>query len=131
MYELLEQAKQMEKEQIVNAVDGFPLDKRHLEGEQYYNETYSPSLHEGETMMTMTNNNPDNPGTDTTVTTNSKPTSTTGWKGETTIDKLELETLMVMYLDGIEFYGTDSEWVEARTVFESFMRYINTLGYKD
>jgi hypothetical protein len=40
MYELLEQAKQMEREQIVNAVDGFPLDKRHLEGEQYYNETY-------------------------------------------------------------------------------------------
>ena len=30
----------MEKEQIVNAVDGFPLDKRHLDGEQYYNETY-------------------------------------------------------------------------------------------
>jgi hypothetical protein len=40
MYELLEQAKKMEREQIVNAVDGFPLDKRHLEGEQYYNETY-------------------------------------------------------------------------------------------
>jgi uncharacterized protein (UPF0276 family) len=35
-----EQAKAMEKEQIIDAVDGFPLDKRHLEGEQYYNETY-------------------------------------------------------------------------------------------
>lgn len=37
---LLEKAKAMEKEQIVDAVDGFPLDKRHLDGEQYYNETY-------------------------------------------------------------------------------------------
>lgn len=35
-----EQALAMEKEQIVDAVDGFPLDKRHLDGEQYYNETY-------------------------------------------------------------------------------------------
>jgi len=34
------QALAMEKEQIVNAVDGFPLDKRHLDGEKYYNETY-------------------------------------------------------------------------------------------
>ena len=34
------QALAMEKEQIVDAVDGFPLDKRHLDGEQYYNETY-------------------------------------------------------------------------------------------
>jgi hypothetical protein len=40
MYELIEQAKEMEKQQIMDAVDGFPLDKRHLEGEQYYNETY-------------------------------------------------------------------------------------------
>jgi hypothetical protein len=38
--ELFEQAKAMEKEQIVNAVDGFPLNNRNLEGEQYYNETY-------------------------------------------------------------------------------------------
>lgn len=37
---IFEQAKAMEREQIVNAVDGFPLDKRHLNGEQYYNETY-------------------------------------------------------------------------------------------
>jgi hemerythrin len=33
-------AKQKEKEQIVDAVDGFPLENRHLDGEQYYNETY-------------------------------------------------------------------------------------------
>ena len=40
MYELIEQAKEMEKQQIMDAVDGFPLDKRHLDGEQYYNQTY-------------------------------------------------------------------------------------------
>lgn len=39
-YSILEQAKKMEKQQIVNAVDGFPLSKRHLDGEEYYNETY-------------------------------------------------------------------------------------------
>ncbi len=37
---IFEQAKEMEKEQIINAVDGFPLNNRNLEGEQYYNETY-------------------------------------------------------------------------------------------
>jgi hypothetical protein len=37
---IFEKAKQMHKEEIVNAVDGYPLDKRHLDGEQYYNETY-------------------------------------------------------------------------------------------
>lgn len=40
MYELIDQAKEMEKQQIMDAVDGFPLDKRHLDGEQYYNQTY-------------------------------------------------------------------------------------------
>ena len=38
--DLVEQAKEMEKAQIVNAVDGFPLENRNLDGEQYYNETY-------------------------------------------------------------------------------------------
>jgi hypothetical protein len=38
--EILKQAKAMEKEQIIDAVDGFPLENRHLDGEQYYNETY-------------------------------------------------------------------------------------------
>ncbi len=37
---IFDNVKAMEKEQIIDAVDGFPLDKRHLEGEQYYNETY-------------------------------------------------------------------------------------------
>ena len=39
-HSILEQAKEMEKQQIVNAVDGFPISKRHLDGEEYYNETY-------------------------------------------------------------------------------------------
>jgi hypothetical protein len=33
-------AKEMEKQQIIDAVDGFPLHNRHLDGEQYYNETF-------------------------------------------------------------------------------------------
>lgn len=37
----VEQALVMEKQQIVNAVDGFPISKRHLNGEEYYNETYN------------------------------------------------------------------------------------------
>lgn len=43
LLQAVEQALAMEKEQIVDAVDGFPLDKRHLDGEQYYNETYKKS----------------------------------------------------------------------------------------
>ena len=35
-----ERYKQMEKEQIVNAVDGFPLYTRDLLGNDYYNELY-------------------------------------------------------------------------------------------
>ena len=30
----------IEKDQIVNAVDGFPIEARHLDGEQYYNQIY-------------------------------------------------------------------------------------------
>jgi len=37
---LLEQAKEIEKEQIVNAVDGFPLPNRGLNGDEYYEQTY-------------------------------------------------------------------------------------------
>lgn len=36
----IDQAKQLEKQQIVNAVDGHPIQNRHLDGEQYYLETY-------------------------------------------------------------------------------------------
>jgi len=35
-----EQAKEMEKQQIINAVDGFPIENRNMLGEQYYIETY-------------------------------------------------------------------------------------------
>jgi hypothetical protein len=38
--DIWEQAKEMEKEQIINAVDGFPLRNRNLNGTEYYNETY-------------------------------------------------------------------------------------------
>ena len=38
--EIFDKAKAMERAQIVNAVDGFPLENRNLDGEQYYNETY-------------------------------------------------------------------------------------------
>jgi len=39
--DIIEKALAMEKEQIINAVDGFPLENRHLDGEQYYNETFT------------------------------------------------------------------------------------------
>jgi hypothetical protein len=38
--EIIQQAKEMEKEQIVDAVDGFPLDKRNLNGQDYWEQTY-------------------------------------------------------------------------------------------
>ena len=37
---LIEQAKAMHKVEIVNAVDGFPIHARHMDGEEYYNETF-------------------------------------------------------------------------------------------
>jgi len=37
---ILEQAKEMEKQQIIDAVDGFPIENRNMLGEQYYKETY-------------------------------------------------------------------------------------------
>ena len=40
-YELAEQAIQMEREQIINAHDGFPIDARNCQnGEEYYEQTY-------------------------------------------------------------------------------------------
>ena len=38
--DIFNQAKAMHKEEIVNAVDGFPIHTRHLNGEDYYNEIY-------------------------------------------------------------------------------------------
>ena len=36
----LDYLEQLEKQQIVDAVDGHPIQNRHLDGEQYYLETY-------------------------------------------------------------------------------------------
>ena len=36
-------AKAMHKVEIVNAVDGFPIHARHMDGEEYYNETFGES----------------------------------------------------------------------------------------
>jgi len=38
--DIIQQAKEMEKEQIINAVDGFPLANRNLDGIEYYEQTY-------------------------------------------------------------------------------------------
>jgi hypothetical protein len=37
---LYEQAKAMHRQEIVNAVDGFPLENRNLNGIEYYEQTY-------------------------------------------------------------------------------------------
>ena len=36
----IEQAKAMHKVEIVNAVDGFPIHTRHMDGEEYHNEIF-------------------------------------------------------------------------------------------
>lgn len=38
---ILENLREIHKQEIVNAVDGFPIHTRHLNGEEYYNETYA------------------------------------------------------------------------------------------
>jgi hypothetical protein len=38
--DLAQSLLEMENEQIVNAVDGFPIKNRNLEGKDYYNETF-------------------------------------------------------------------------------------------
>jgi hypothetical protein len=38
---VFDKAIEIEKQQIVNAVDGFRLQNRHLDGEKYYQETYN------------------------------------------------------------------------------------------
>ena len=37
---LQQEAKAMHKQEIIDAVDGFPLENRNLEGTDYYNETF-------------------------------------------------------------------------------------------
>jgi hypothetical protein len=39
-HSILEQAKEIEKQQIIDAVDGFPIENRNMLGEEYYNKTY-------------------------------------------------------------------------------------------
>jgi hypothetical protein len=36
----INKAKEMEKQQIIDAVDGFPLENRNLDGKQYYEQTF-------------------------------------------------------------------------------------------
>jgi len=38
---VIEQAKEMEKQQIVDAVDGFPIEHRNMLGEEYYEKTFN------------------------------------------------------------------------------------------
>jgi len=38
--EVLESYYEIERQQIIDAVDGFPILNRHLDGEQYFTETY-------------------------------------------------------------------------------------------
>jgi hypothetical protein len=40
LYKAVKQAKEMERKQIADAVDGFPVALRHLDGEAYYNAAY-------------------------------------------------------------------------------------------
>lgn len=41
---LQHEAKQMHRQEIVNAVDGYPLNKRHLNGEEYYEEIFGDDV---------------------------------------------------------------------------------------
>ena len=38
---VIEQAKEMEKQQIIDAVDGFPIEHRNMLGEEYYEKTFN------------------------------------------------------------------------------------------
>jgi hypothetical protein len=38
--DILEELKAMHREEIIDAVDGFPIQNRNLDGKDYYNETY-------------------------------------------------------------------------------------------
>lgn len=40
IFDEIEKAKAMHKEEIVNAVDGFPIHARHMDGNDYYNEIF-------------------------------------------------------------------------------------------
>ena len=37
----IDQAKEMERQQIIDAVDGFPIEHRNLDGADYYTQTFT------------------------------------------------------------------------------------------
>ena len=37
----INQAKEMEKQQIIDAVDGFPIEHRNMLGDEYYEKTFN------------------------------------------------------------------------------------------
>jgi hypothetical protein len=39
--EAIDQALEMERQQIIDAVDGFPIENRNLDGSDYYTQTFT------------------------------------------------------------------------------------------
>ena len=39
--DILDQALEMERQQIIDAVDGFPIEHRNLDGSDYYTQTFT------------------------------------------------------------------------------------------
>jgi hypothetical protein len=39
--EIIDQALEMERQQIIDAVDGFPIEHRNLDGADYYTQTFT------------------------------------------------------------------------------------------
>lgn len=40
--DVIKQAIEMERQQIIDAVDGFPIEHRNLDGADYYTQTFTP-----------------------------------------------------------------------------------------
>ena len=41
LFDLFDQALAMERQQIIDAVDGFPIENRNLDGSDYYTQTFT------------------------------------------------------------------------------------------
>jgi hypothetical protein len=41
LFDLFDQALEMERQQIIDAVDGFPIEHRNLDGADYYTQTFT------------------------------------------------------------------------------------------
>ena len=41
MLMLFQQALEMERQQVIDAVDGFPIENRNLDGSEYYTQTFT------------------------------------------------------------------------------------------